>query len=209
MRITDDLEIKLRELSNLMKKSHEEVLRSLIGKEYEEHKYEAKEISGVYKITCLINNKVYIGKSKHILKRWKEHESGTDASRKLRDAVENHGLDNFSFEVIEENYDEKECGELELEYILKYRSYNPKYGYNATIPEFMVGGFNLDIAALIEKRKQKGLEQNVLASRLGINEDQLIKIEKGKRLPSKALLLMISDELNCSVDELVIKEVTL
>ena len=66
---------------------------------------------GIYKIENLINGKVYIGQSVNIKERWNEHKlinsrTSKEALKKqkypLYLAFEKYGLDNFSFEVIEE-----------------------------------------------------------------------------------------------------------
>ena len=66
---------------------------------------------GIYKIENLINGKVYIGQSVNIKERWNEHKlinsrTSKEALKKqkypLYLALEKYGLDNFSFEVIEE-----------------------------------------------------------------------------------------------------------
>ena len=88
---------------------------------------------GIYKITNKINNKIYIGKSTDIEKRWKYHISHYNYEREynkpLYKAFRKYGVENFSFEIIEEcllDIDEKE-----KYWINFYNSY--KNGYNATI----------------------------------------------------------------------------
>ena len=81
--------------------------------------------SGVYKITNLINNKIYIGCSKNISSRYRSHicnlKQGKSECRILQKAVIKYGFINFSFEVIEvcDNYYEREIillQELKPEY---------------------------------------------------------------------------------------------
>lgn len=90
---------------------------------------------GIYKITNLINGLSYIGQAKNINIRWRNHKSdcynGSDESERnpLYQDIRKYGLENFSFEVIEEckvsELDEKE------RYWIKY--YNTFYaGYNRT-----------------------------------------------------------------------------
>ena len=62
----------------------------------------------VYKITNLINDKVYIGKtSSNPYKRWKEHVNVALNIRKyqrryiIHNAICKYGVDNFSFEILE------------------------------------------------------------------------------------------------------------
>lgn len=63
------------------------------------------QTSGVYKITCLANGKVYVGSSSNLRQRWNEHRS--HLTRKihknahLQNAWDKYGEQSFSFEVIE------------------------------------------------------------------------------------------------------------
>ena len=93
-------------------------------------------ITGIYKITNIINNKVYIGQSKNILKRWTSHKNRAFVDNKEYDkylyrAFRKYGLENFTFEVLEE-CSEDELNEKEMQYILQYHSCYDKYGYNET-----------------------------------------------------------------------------
>ena len=59
---------------------------------------------GIYKITNKINNKVYIGKSIYIERRWYEHKTDMNNINKqnhLYNAMRKYGKDNFLFEIIE------------------------------------------------------------------------------------------------------------
>ena len=66
----------------------------------------AKQICGVYKITNLVNGKFYIGSSKNIMKRFKEHKSDLNEQMHdnlhLQNAWNQYGEGNFKFEIIEE-----------------------------------------------------------------------------------------------------------
>lgn len=91
---------------------------------------------GIYKITNIKNNKVYIGSSKNIEIRFKAHLSRLNGNyhinKHLQSAYNKYGNKNFKFEVIKlvplsilrraEDY-----------FIRKYNSLNPKFGYNKTI----------------------------------------------------------------------------
>lgn len=90
----------------------------------------------IYKITNLINGKVYIGKTFYsIKKRFKEHVQDSLRSNKenrpLYKAFNKYGIENFSIEEIDHAEDDKEACELEQKWIQYYNSYHK--GYNATI----------------------------------------------------------------------------
>lgn len=70
------------------------------------------KIAGVYKITNIITGDFYIGSSKNIKQRWATHKSPSQwkkqSNSKLYQDMASYGLDNFTFEVIEETDNLKE-----------------------------------------------------------------------------------------------------
>lgn len=92
---------------------------------------------GVYKIINTINGKVYIGQAQDIERRWNYHKYSAlkGESNVLYKAMRKYGIDNFSFEVIEECSIE-ELNEKEIYYIEQYNSYihaENSNGYNMTL----------------------------------------------------------------------------
>ena len=88
---------------------------------------------GIYKITNQLNDICYIGKSVDISTRWKQHAKcglgiDTPAGNKLYKAMQEDGLYNFSFEIIE-RCSKDELSEKEKYYIQLYQSKD--YGYNS------------------------------------------------------------------------------
>ena len=85
---------------------------------------------GIYKITNTVSQKVYIGQSKNIFARWKQHaDSIANKTGFISQELGDTNLNNFSFSIIEQ------CCEDELDqreaYWIKY--YNAYYeGYNKT-----------------------------------------------------------------------------
>jgi group I intron endonuclease len=65
-------------------------------------------VIGIYKITNSINGKVYIGLSTNIEKRWNKHRSVMTNPKErnykypLYCAMRKYGIENFTFEVLEE-----------------------------------------------------------------------------------------------------------
>lgn len=91
-----------------------------------------KDKCGIYKITNQLDDCCYIGQSVSIGERWKQHAKcglgiDTPAANKLYKAMQEDGLQNFSFEILEEcpkdQLDSKEKFYIEL-----YQS--NLYGYN-------------------------------------------------------------------------------
>ena len=92
-----------------------------------------QKITGIYKIICLSNNKIYIGSSNDIFKRWNEHiwelNNHKHDNKHLQDAWNKYGEENFKFEIIEEcNKDIKL--KREQYYLDLYKSYNRDIGFN-------------------------------------------------------------------------------
>ncbi len=89
---------------------------------------------GIYKITNLINNKSYIGKSKNIENRFAYHKMPScwlkEKNKPLYRAFQKYGIDSFTFDIIEE-CSADELNNKEIYWIGYYNSY--KNGYNATI----------------------------------------------------------------------------
>lgn len=89
---------------------------------------------GIYKITNILDNKCYIGQSVDIYKRWCDHcKCGcgidTPKNNKLYAAMEQDGIENFTFELLEE-CPREELNKKEAFYINLYESND--YGYNTT-----------------------------------------------------------------------------
>lgn len=91
--------------------------------------------SGIYKITRLLTGEVYIGKSTDIKNRWGEHckscfNVGTIAHSTLHTTMQKDGIQNFTFELIEE-CPKDQLTEREKFYINLYNSKN--YGLNEKV----------------------------------------------------------------------------
>ena len=92
-----------------------------------------QKITGIYKIICLSNNKIYIGSSNNIYKRWNEHiwelNNNKHDNKHLQRAWDKYGQDNFIFEIIEEcNIEDKLY--REQYYLDLYKSYDRDIGFN-------------------------------------------------------------------------------
>ena len=93
-----------------------------------------EKVCGIYKITNLLNKKVYIGQSVDVKTRWSNHIKaclGIDsiAHSKVHDAMARDGVWNFTFELLEK-CDKSMLNEREKYYIGFYQS--NLYGYNLT-----------------------------------------------------------------------------
>lgn len=91
---------------------------------------------GIYKIQNLLNNKVYVGQSNDILRRWRDHKNNAFNSNDhnynthLYRSIRKYGLQNFSFEILEE-CSTSELDAREIYWISYYNSFFE--GYNLTM----------------------------------------------------------------------------
>lgn len=135
----DVLEInKLRQVEPYLR--DKEALNKVIWKSYYEKPYTDligrvigdKIKTGIYKITNIKNQMCYVGQSVDIASRWKQHikrgiGADTPTRNKLYPAMLSFGVENFTFEVIEE------CDKLKLDEREKYwqNFFNAStYGYS-------------------------------------------------------------------------------
>lgn len=96
-----------------------------------------KKIIGIYVITNKVNGKQYIGLSNNCIRRWYDHRSRAinpkrrdDFDKPLYKAFRKYGLENFTFDILEE-CPKEELPEKEIYWINKKDTY--LRGYNATL----------------------------------------------------------------------------
>lgn len=124
-------------------------------------KKELIEIFCIYKITNLVNNKVYIGITKRRPKiRFNEHFS--NKKELLFKAKEKYRKENFSLEIIEDNLSEEEIDEKERYYI--------KF-YNSLVPN----GYNLSKGGMSNKSVSEDGKRKLKDCNLGINNPKCKK----------------------------------
>lgn len=91
-------------------------------------------IGYVYRITNLINNKIYIGITTcSIKKRWNEHKHSYLKNKKsthLYSALKKYGHENFKIESIKKCYSYNQLYRSEIFFIKKFNSNNRLIGYN-------------------------------------------------------------------------------
>src|SRR5699024_942578 len=138
---------------------------------------------GIYKIKNKINGKSYIGQSKRISRRWREHKRGTEDSV-ISKAIKKYGEDNFIFEVIEPCSVE-ELDAKEVFYIKKYETY--KKGYNMTIGGDGVKGIgkvlSYDIITDIIIDLKEDVPTSEIAKKYNISAGMVNRINNGYDWP--------------------------
>lgn len=104
-------------------------------------------MKGIYKFTNKINNKVYIGKSQDLERRYSSHKRNhlnpntEDYNTKFYNALRKYGFENFVYEILEQsdNFTDEDLNKKECYYINLYDSINNGYniqagGLNTAVP---------------------------------------------------------------------------
>lgn len=142
----------------------------------------------IYKITNLLNGKIYIGQTIHPERRWIEHKQKARHGQEkfpVHLAIEKYGEENFSFEVIEwtEDYDNEE-----RRLIKNYNSITPN-GYNIGVggenhvmygednPRNIVK--NSDILLIIQDLKDNKMTDRAIAIKYGLTDKIIADINHG------------------------------
>lgn len=116
--------------------------------------------SGIYYIKCLVNNKIYIGQSKNIRKRFNVHKfylrNDKNGNPYLQSAWNKYGENNFEFVVIE-FCNEEILSEKEIYYIEKYKSMYNENGYN-----ICPGGHHCSVSEETKKKMSKSHTKNAV-----------------------------------------------
>ena len=154
----------------------------------------------IYKITNIINNKVYIGQTVNTIKqRWNKH-CHSNGCRSLYNAILKYGKENFNIEIIE-TLPIEELDKREIYWINYYKSNNKKFGYN-----ILLGG-NLgrkgfsklnkeQINEIIELDKQ-GITHIEIGKKFNINRKTVTFIlRRESNYMSKAIPLYERKDLN-------------
>ncbi len=141
---------------------------------------------GIYKIENLITHQKYIGQSKQIEKRWAKHKSVAynekDHSYQLPlyRAIRKYGLENFSFEIIEECLC-SQLNEKEIYYIKQFDTFFN--GYNMTLGgETSVGQKNSKekVIGIISDLQNTFDLQKEIAIRWDVSEQMVQGINTGR-----------------------------
>jgi group I intron endonuclease len=113
---------------------------------------------GIYKITNLVDNKVYIGSSVDVYKRQYKHfwmlRKNQHDNVHLQNSYNKFGEINFVFSVIE-LCEVENLIPLENKYITTYKSNDSNFGYNlATVNDFRRNTYNDEVKLKLSKYNQ-------------------------------------------------------
>ena len=161
---------------------------------------------GIYKITNKLNEKCYIGQSKHIETRWKEHRYGQGYTKRrttLYSAFNKYGIENFEFEVLEE-CEESELDNLEKYYIKKFNSFESGYNMNNGGKRVHVEHTKEWHRKIGEKHKgkivsdevRKKISNSLKGHTLSEHTKELLRISSTGRVKSENEIQKISDKVS-------------
>lgn len=147
----------------------------------------------IYKITNLINGKIYIGKCKKTVNKSKKYFGSGSLINK---AIKKYGIENFEKTILIETENYKELNELEKKYI---KDFNPEYnissggdgGNNGNQFTNPIGKVNKPFDLMTEEEKNKHLNEkyrgkNHYLYRCKTEEEReefLNKFKRGKNNP--------------------------
>lgn len=125
----------------------------------------------IYKITCKVNNKVYIGQTTESLKQRFSRHMGyqkNDHDTKFYRAVRKYGVDNFYIEMLDKAKTKEDLDTLEEHYIKHYNAIED--GYNTALGK--IGGDTLSKNPNLPQIKEK-----LKLSKLGSKNPNASKIK--------------------------------
>ena len=106
----------------------------------------------IYKFTNKINEKIYIGQTNNLQKRYNGHKSvsfnknSSDYNLPFHCAIRKYGIENFNYEVLEEideNESQEFVDEREIFFINEFKSLIDENGYNISLPSLQLNPFKL------------------------------------------------------------------
>ena len=139
----------------------------------------------IYKITNIINNKVYIGQTVNNLKtRWYKH-CHFNGCRMLHNAILKYGENNFTQEIIE-HCPINELNKREIYWISFYKSNDKQFGYN------ILQGGNLGRKGF-SKLKKEEIDKIIELDKKGVSH---IKIGEMFNINRKTVTFILRRESN-------------
>ena len=171
-------------------------------------------VKSIYKITNKINNKSYIGQTNNINRRFQEHKvqknDSDGTSKLLHQAIKKYGLENFDFEVLEENIENYDA--REQYWIAYYHTLSDEHGYNLTpggsSPPILKGANNPNtthdisqVQEVIRLLRDTQLSSKEIGKCTGYDDSAIIRINKGIMWHDDSLIYPIRKELTLDFNQ--------
>ena len=156
----------------------------------------------IYKITNLLNNKVYIGQTKNSLsKRFREHCSTKSFCLKLRNAIQKYGKENFTIEKIDEDTTKLGINTKEIHYISIFNSTDDNFGYNIQKGGHEASNLRKKIICLETREVFESASE--LARLLNVAVDTVARVARGERPRLKGKHFAYLDNDNKPITEII------
>lgn len=147
----------------------------------------------IYKVTNLVNGKVYIGQTRRTLEqRRKEHEKSSKVQYLFQRALKKYGKESFSWEVIDTADDHDELNMKEANWISRFQSYKTK-GYNMTMGGDGVITFR-PILMFDENDLYIGQYRISELVDMGFDASRVYRVCKSEALRNKGMQFLYADE---------------
>lgn len=165
----------------------------------------------IYKITNLLNEKIYVGQTKQpIEKRFIQHSK---ADSPLGQSMRDCGLENFTIEIVERCTNQTELNEREKFWIKVLKRKSPN-GYNLSnggAGSFITKNFfdepiaeiSLSMSKIKDLRMARGWTQEELGKMLSVQKAAVSKYEREVATPSNEVLKKMSAIFHVSTDYLL------
>lgn len=158
----------------------------------------------IYKVTNLINGKMYIGKTYNFEKRKREHLYDIDNGLPFHRALKKYGLDNFKWEIIDKSDSDEEIKEKEIYWIKKLNTCihsENSQGYNITIGG--EGGVSWNSRPIVQYdlngKRINEYESCACASvQTGVDRHSILDCASGEYLTAGKFIWKFKDECNQS-----------
>jgi group I intron endonuclease len=140
--------------------------------------------AGIYKLTCVENGKMYIGKSVNICARLNAHKNSINRNNNyhFQNAIKKYGWENFIIEILEifENFDKindnTKLLEREAYYIEKFNSNDNSTGYN-------ICTFSNDCTGIPKKKMSEETKEKLRKLHIGrkVSDEAKLKMSQSKK----------------------------
>ena len=125
----------------------------------------------IYMIKNLVNNKVYIGSTNNLSRRWIEHKNHLNNGKHTNNSLQNdwtkYSSSSFEFSVLNV-CSESERDASEQLMIDNYDSQNPKFGYNLK-DAGSNGGLSEESKKKISRRQKGNILTNEIKEKISLN----------------------------------------